>query len=289
MKGRTLDRIPEDRNDQHGRIFHVVTTRKARGSNSFHHDQPRANSRINDNYCATKLLLAGSSSAQTRQTMNTQLNINVNCHVVADAYSAPTLSQRKDISPGVGDCHLKNYKLKSVKSVSRVTQLSCVNPVSNVTNAVQTLPVWARLQNFWKTWLDLGAGPKVVQILKEGYTLPFRIRPQLTRSPTVVSCYVNPHRNSYLLEALHQLIDKNANISWVFQPTISSSQTQQQVETYIRSEQTESVPKGGEIQNGDTGNHQNVPPKRGVGDLSILQGHLLPHTNTGTVQKISQV
>ena len=62
----------------------------------------------------------------------------------------------------------------------------------------------------WETWLDLGAGPKVVQILKEGYTLPFRIRQNLSRSPTVISCYVNPHRNLYLLEALHQLIDKNA-------------------------------------------------------------------------------
>ena len=29
-------------------------------------------------------------------------------------------------------------------------------------------------------------------------------------SPAVISCYVNPHRNSYLLEALHQLIAKNA-------------------------------------------------------------------------------
>ena len=62
----------------------------------------------------------------------------------------------------------------------------------------------------WQTWLDLGAGPKIVQILREGCTLPFRTRPTLTRSPTVVSHYVNPHRNSYLLEALHQLIDKNA-------------------------------------------------------------------------------
>ena len=31
-----------------------------------------------------------------------------------------------------------------------------------------------------------------------------------TRSPTVISCYANPHRNLYLLEALHQLIHKNA-------------------------------------------------------------------------------
>ena len=82
----------------------------------------------------------------------------------------------------------------------------------------KTLPVGSRLQNFWQTWLELGAGPKIVQTLKEGYTLPFRIRPNLTRSPTVISCYVNPHRNSYLLEALHQLMDKNA-IELVHNPT----------------------------------------------------------------------
>ena len=34
--------------------------------------------------------------------------------------------------------------------------------------------------------------------------------PNLTRSPTITSCYVNPHRNLHLLESLHQLIDKNA-------------------------------------------------------------------------------
>ena len=110
----------------------------------------------------------------------------------------------------LSECQLKKSQLKSVKSVSCVTQLSCVNPVSNVPNVALNLPVGARLQNFWQTWLDLGAGPRVVQILQEGYTLPFRIRPKLTRIPTVISCYANPHRNSYLLEALHQLIDKNA-------------------------------------------------------------------------------
>ena len=68
----------------------------------------------------------------------------------------------------------------------------------------------SQTSKFWQIWLNLGAGLKVVQILNEGYTLPFRTRPKLTRCPTVVSCYVNPHRNSYLLEALHQLIDKNA-------------------------------------------------------------------------------
>ena len=135
----------------------------------------------------------------------------------------------------------------------------------------------------------------MVQILKEGYTLPFRIRPKLTRSPTVISCYVNPHRNLYLLEALHQLIDKNAvelvqnQTSLVFFNRLFSPKAQQQVETYIRAEQTESFPQGREIQDGDTGNHQDIPPTRGVVHLNRFQGSLLPYTNTGTVQEISEI
>ena len=91
-----------------------------------------------------------------------------------------------------------------------VIPLSYVNIVRNAPNVVSNLPVGARLQNFWEKWLDLGAGPKVVQILREGYTLPFRTRPNLSRVPTVVSCYGNPRRNLKLLEALHQLTTKNA-------------------------------------------------------------------------------
>ena len=95
-----------------------------------------------------------------------------------------------------------------VVTVSCVTQLSCVKPVTNVKLAASNLPVGTRLQNYWQTWLNLGAGPKGVQILREGYTLPFWIRLNLTSAPNIISCYVNPTRNLYLLEALHQLIDK---------------------------------------------------------------------------------
>ena len=52
--------------------------------------------------------------------------------------------------------------------------------------------------------------PKVLAVLSEGYILPFLLRPNLTRSHAITSCYVNPLSNSYLLEALHQLLDKNA-------------------------------------------------------------------------------
>ena len=82
---------------------------------------------------------------------------------------------------------------------------------------------------------------------------------------------------------------KKQNLSELFQPTIFSPKAKQQVETYIRSEQSESFPQGGEIQDGDTGNHQDIPPTRGVGHLNRLQGRLLSYTNTGTIQEISEI
>ena len=55
-----------------------------------------------------------------------------------------------------------------------------------------------------------GGSPKVVTALRQGYPLPFRFRPNLSRSPTVISSYGNPHKNLNLLEALYQLVNKNA-------------------------------------------------------------------------------
>ena len=75
----------------------------------------------------------------------------------------------------------------------------------------------------------------------------------------------------------------------VFQPSFFGTQTPQQVETYTGPKQTKSVPQGGKVQNGDTGNHQDIPPTRRVGHLDRLQGCLLSHTNTGTFQEISQI
>ena len=80
-----------------------------------------------------------------------------------------------------------------------------------------------------------------------------------------------------------------SNIFGFLQPTVPSSKTQQQMEANTRSEQTELLSKGGKVQNGDSGNHQNVPSKRGVGHVSRFQRRLLPHTNTGTIQEIPKI
>ena len=99
---------------------------------------------------------------------------------------------------------------KYVKGVSCVDQLSSIQSVSNVPNVGQNLPAGTRHNQFWKTWATLRASSKVIRILKEGYTLPFRNHSTLTSSPIIISGYVHPLRNSYLMEALYALIQKNA-------------------------------------------------------------------------------
>ena len=181
-----------NRTGQPGRTLTAYNSKEAEARPLvFHPDLHMVSSSINDSYCLNRVsnqLLT--QNFFTDQTMNNSLSSNVKYHVVQYVPSAPGLPQRKGLSPGVSDCHQTKSQLKSVKGASCVTQLLFANPVSNAPNAVPNLPVGARLQKFWESWLNLGL--------------------KLTRSPTVISCYVNPQRNSCLLEALHQLIDKNA-------------------------------------------------------------------------------
>ena len=79
------------------------------------------------------------------------------------------------------------------------------------------------------------------------------------------------------------------NFSELLQSAIFSPKTKQQVETYLKSEQSEAFPQDGKIQNGDTGNHQDIPSPRRMGHLNRLQGRLFPYTNSGTVQEISEI
>ena len=134
----------------------------------------------------------------------TRTQLPVSYHVVSHVPFAGGSPQKKGVIPK----HQRS--IKSVKGVSCVNHLSSVQNVTNVPLVVPNPPVGSRLHKFWEKWAALGVNPKVVSVLKEGYVLPFRSRPYLTREPTITSCYVDPHRNSYLLEALHQLLNKNA-------------------------------------------------------------------------------
>ena len=164
--------------------------------------------------------------------------------------------------------------------------------MSQLLSLIQLLSCRGEATAVWEIWEALGSSPKVVRILREGYTLPFWFRPNLTRSPTVISNYVNPQRQSHLLEALYQLTDKNAvepvanqnslgfynrlflvpkpNNRW--RPILDLST----LNTFLNTV----------IQNEDLRDNKVLPTDRGMGYFHKLQGRILPHTNSQSVQEV---
>ena len=128
--------------------------------------------------------------------------------------------------------------------------------------------------------------------MREGYTFSFRFRPHLTRSPTVISNYHNPTKQSFLLEALYQLINKNAvepvenQNSLGFYNRLFGTQTQQPVETDPRPEHLEHLFEHRDVQDGNPRDNKNLPPSRGVGHIHRFQRSILPHTNSQSVQEV---
>ena len=115
-------------------------------------------------------------------------------------------SQKKDGSPS----SKVKQEIKFVKDAFSVDHCVFAPIVPNALNVVNAHLIGGRLQKFWQKWSLLGANPRVVSILKDGYILPFRIRPPLVRDPLIVSGYANPLRNLYLKEALQALLQKEA-------------------------------------------------------------------------------
>ena len=84
---------------------------------------------------------------------------------------------------------------------------------------------------------------------------------------TIISCYVNPLGNNYLMEALHALMQKN-----IAEPVTTQTSL--------------GFGKDRVIQNGDSRDNKDVPPDRGVGHVHRFQGCLLLNTNSKPVQEV---
>ena len=82
---------------------------------------------------------------------------------------------------------------------------------------------------------------------------------------------------------------KQTDLPRVLQPIIRGSQTQQQMEANPGFEQSKPFSQNREIQDGDSGNHQNLSPTRTVDNLHRLKGCIFPHSHTGTVKEILEI
>ena len=162
---------------------------------------------INDNHCTNprnqiipKIVGQNISSQTISRTVYSRTAV-----IPVPIVVGPGQPQKKGLSPD-----LCQTEIKHVKSASFVSPCRSVPHVLNVHSVAENPPVGGRLHRFWETWLSLGSNPRVVSILKDGYNLPFKMRPPLTRCPLIISGYANPRRNKFLKEALQSLITKQA-------------------------------------------------------------------------------
>ena len=144
-------------------------------------------------------------------------------------------------------------------------------------------------------WHSLGANTRVVSILQEGYNLPFKEKPPLTRSPVIISGYANPVKSKHIKDSLQALLQKQAvenvttpsslafynrlflvpkpNNKW--RPILDLSR----LNCYLATSSFKM----------ETPDHPTLPSKRGVGDISGFQRRILPYPNRTKVAEIPQI
>ena len=108
----------------------------------------------------------------------TRTTLPVSYPVVSHVPFAGGSPQKKGVIPE------HQMSIKSVKGVSCVNHLSSVQNVTNVPLVVPNPPVGSRLHKFWEKWAALGVAPKVVSVLREGYSVDSRNFKKWGRSPT---------------------------------------------------------------------------------------------------------
>ena len=269
-------------------------------------------SNINDNY----LLCPTPSTSVIAKLDNMTLNKTVKSEVVDSpclnkAQQTPSLpfqnvsylavdhvhsvcSQGQPQKKGISPC-IPKIKIKDVKGVFCANQCLFAPHVPNVPNVAPSLAVGGRLQKFWQVWLTLGANPRVVSILREGYAT---LQNQATSDP--IPCdqewLCSPREKQGLVSSIdrtHKQVGSrkggNKILPGLLQPPLSGTKIKSEMEAYLGPQPSKSFLETRHLQNGNSGNNKVVSPKRGVGNVAGLQRRLFSHPHQSEITKVSQV
>ena len=252
-RDRSQGRI-RNRTDQPGKIFSVVNAGKARENSSIPHDQPRASSHINDNQCVIQLqagLLAGSS---TKETMNTFSNVESN--VVHPVHTAPGHSQKNEISPGAA-VFTKELQKKQIKIYERCFLCHSIvlcKTCNKCSQCCHKSACWGQTSKLLEKLAGSGHRSESGSNPQRGLHPPLSDPAELDKVPHSHKLQwqssQEPQPVGGITSAYGQKCNRTvtqAKFTRVFQPTVFSPKTQQQVETCTRPEQSEPLPQGGEI------------------------------------------
>ena len=229
----------------------------------------------------------GKNCLVVTNSLKTRTHSNVNYGVVKCVPFAEGLLQKKGLN-------LNHHSaINTVKDVSCVDQLSSINLVTNVPNVALDLPVGARLIQFWE---KMGSPRRQPQCFNSPQG---RLHPTLS-VPAILDQVTQCHKLfckspqeplpvGGIASAFEEKCNRTGNKSNIFgllQPFVSSSQTQQPVETYTGPQQPQQISKDRVIRNGDSRDNKNLPPSIGVGNLDRFQRPVLPHADPEPVKEV---
>ena len=154
-------------------------------------------------------------------------------------------------------------------------------------------PVGGRLRSFSRDWQANNCSSNVLNIITNGYVLPFLSKPNLVRFPLIISEYKALPKDQALANCIQSLLSKNAiervKISRVLQSPVSSTQASPKVEASNRPKQAQHFSTRREVQDGNSRVHQDLPDSRGMGSVDRPIGRLPSHPHPSSLKEIPKI
>ena len=154
-------------------------------------------------------------------------------------------------------------------------------------------PVGSRLRSFSRDWQENNCSSNVLNIITNGYVLPFLSKPNLVRFPLIISEYKALPKDQALADCIQSLLSKNAierveNVKslGVLQSSVSSTQTSPKVEASNRPKQAQHFPTCRKVQDG---NSLDLPDSRGMGSVDRSIGRLSSHPHPSSLKEIPKI
>ena len=153
-------------------------------------------------------------------------------------------------------------------------------------------PVGDRLRSFRRDWKTNKCSSNVLNIITNGYVLPFFSKPNLVRFPEYK---VLPKRPSsgrlYPVSSVKEHNQKGGKckISQVLQSPVSSPQASPKVEASNRLKHPQHFSACRKVQNGNSRDHQDFPDSRGMGIVNRPIRRLPSHPRPPKLKEIPKV
>ena len=157
-------------------------------------------------------------------------------------------------------------------------------------------PVGGRFCSFRRDWLTNKCSDNVLNVITNGYILPFISKPNLVRAPLIQSGYkaLQKEPSSDLLYPVSSVKEHNrkggkCKISRVLQSPVSCTQASPKVEASNRPKQAQHLPTCRKVQNGNTRVHQGLSDSRGMGVVDRPSRRLPSHPHPPTLKEVPKV